>query len=178
MLRAKAARPMAKLRVTRGRPSRSSAAGLATASPKSAIAARAIASACSAAAVGFQLCASRTEVDTIAVAARNAASFLRSLQEATVEVAKALGIDARPRARTCDRLRWEWLASTAMILDGAPDERLATECARILSEVDVTFAAGIDGEIVARFRVALAEAHSLASSIAQMRRTVPAIAHG
>jgi hypothetical protein len=133
-------------------------------------AALAIASACSAAAVGFDLCAVRTPDDMIAVAAKSAAAFLRSLLDATVAAADSAGIDARPRARTGDRLRWEWLASTATILDGAPDGRLVSECARILSEVDSVAAIGLEDGIAARFRLALAEAHSLASAIDQLRK--------
>jgi hypothetical protein len=131
-------------------------------SSKIADVALAITSACTAAAVGFELCALRTHDETIAVAATNAAAFLRSLASET-------GVDARPRARTCDRLRWEWLASTGTVLDGAPDRRLASECARLLAAVDVSEAGALANGILPRFRVAAAEAHSLAAAIAQLR---------
>jgi hypothetical protein len=137
---------------------------------KTADAALTMTSACSAAAVGFELCALRTRDETISVAAKNAAAFLRSLGGATENAARAKGIDARPRSRTCDRLRWEWLASTATVLDGSPDGRLASECARLLSEVDADSVANLGDEIAARFRVATAEAHSLASAIEQIRK--------
>lgn len=137
---------------------------------KTAGAALAITSACTAAAVGFDLCAARTHDETIAVAAKNAAAFLRSLGQATEAAARAKGIEARPRERTCDRLRWEWLASTATVLDGSSDARLAGECARLLSEVDVASGRNLGDGIAARFRVAVAEARSLASAIEQMER--------
>jgi hypothetical protein len=128
-----------------------------------------ITSACSAAAMGFELCAVRTRDETIAVAVRGAAAFLRSLQRAVVTAARSQGIDARPRARTCDRLRWEWLASTASVLDPTPDGRLASECARLLTELEVSSTTWLPERIVGRLRMALAEARSLAATIERMR---------
>lgn len=139
-------------------------------------AARAMVSACDAAAAGFDLCARRTDDETIAVAARSAAGCVRALSDATVSAARALGIDARPRARTGDRLRWEWLASTATVVDGSADGRLLAECARILAEVDASAAAGLGEEIGARLRLASAEAYSLAAAVAQRRRLTLAFA--
>ncbi|HVJ91456.1 MAG TPA: hypothetical protein VM580_16750 [Labilithrix sp.] len=133
-------------------------------------AANAIAAACSAAAVGFDLCARRTKDEKISVAASSAAKFLRYLVESTIAAAAARGIDARPRARTADRLRWEWLASTATVVDGVADGRLLAECARILAVVDAGPLPELGEGIAARFRVAAAEAYSLASAIQQMRR--------
>lgn len=38
---------------------------------------------------------------------------------------------------TCgERLRWEWLASSARLIDGAAESRLLAECARIRGEAD------------------------------------------
>lgn len=133
-------------------------------------AARAMVSACDAAAAGFDLCARRTDDETIAVAARSAAACVRALAGATVSAARGLGIDARPRARTCDRLRWEWLASTAMVVDGSADGRLLDECARVLADVDASAAVALGEELAARLRLASAEAYSLASAVAQRRR--------
>ncbi|MBX3205034.1 MAG: hypothetical protein KF764_08185 [Labilithrix sp.] len=130
----------------------------------------AIVSACSAAAAGFDLCARRADDETIAVAARSAASFLRALLDATVAVARGHGVEVRPRARTCERLRWEWLASTATVLDGSPSGRLLSECARILSEVHPSDGRGLGDEITARLRVASAEAYSLAAAVGQLRQ--------
>ncbi len=131
-----------------------------------------IATACNAAAGGFDLCARRTQDETIAVAAENAATFLRSLSEATVAAAAAWGVDARPRARTCDRLRWEWLASTGAVVDGSPDARLLSECTRILASVDATAASELGAAIAARFRFASAEAYSLATAAQRQHATV------
>ncbi len=112
----------------------------------------------------------------IAVAAKSAASFLRSLRDATIVAASRWGIDARPRPRTCERLRWEWLASTATVVAGCPDARLIAECARILAETDTSAVRDLGEAITARFRLATAEAYSLASAIQQARRQV-ALAH-
>ena len=139
-------------------------------------AALAVASACNAASVGFDLCARRTQDERIAVAAKSAARFLRSLLDATIAAASTWGIDARPRARTCERLRWEWLASTATVVDGCPDVRLIAECARILAETDTSAARDLGEAITARFRVATAEAYSLASAIQQAQRGQVALA--
>jgi len=139
-------------------------------------AARSIATACNAAAVGFELCARRTQDATIAVAAQNAAAHLRSLFHVTIEAAAAKGIDARPRARTCDRLRWEWLASTATVLDGVPEGRLLAECARLLAAVDAAGAVELGGGIAARFQIASAEAYSLATASLQRRERLLAFA--
>lgn len=140
-----------------------------------ALGARLVASACNAASVGFELCARRTQDERIAVAAKSAASFLRSLLDATIAAASSWGIDARPRAQTRERLRWEWLASTATVVDGCPDVRLIAECARILAETDASAACDLGDAITARFRVATAEAYSLASAIQQAQRA-PALA--
>jgi hypothetical protein len=131
----------------------------------------AVTSACAAAATGFELCARRTGDEMIGVAARSAASHLRALVEGAVLAAAACGIDATPRSRTCERLRWEWLASTAMVVDGDADYRLFSECARILTEVlDVGRLSAIDEAIGARLRVASAEAYSLARALEHDRR--------
>lgn len=42
---------------------------------------------------------------------------------------------------TCgERLRWEWLASSARLIDGAAESRLLVECARIRGEADAAAA--------------------------------------
>ncbi len=178
-----------KLRVARGRWGSAKANGrrsTRTAAPaemttsgalgKTREAALSIAAACIAASGGFDLCARRTQDETIAVAAASAAAHLRVLFDATVAAAAATGIDARPRARTCDRLRWEWLASTATVLDGAPDARLLAECARILDAVDAGGAVVLGEGIAARFQIATAEAHSLAAAAAHRRDRALALA--
>ena len=98
------------------------------------------------------------------------------ITEATIAAAAAVGIDARPRARTCDRLRWEWLASTATVVDGSPDGRLLSECARILAGVDTKGATELGDGIAARFQIASAEAYSLASAVVPLRQSTLALA--
>ncbi len=46
-------------------------------------------------------------------------------------VGDVLGLALVPPARrsTCERLRWEWVASTGALLDGGPAVRLRAECA-------------------------------------------------
>jgi hypothetical protein len=138
-----------------------------------------MAAACSSAATGFELLVRRTRERSIAAAAKGAAAHLRSVAEAAVAEAAARGLDARLRARTGDRLRWEWLASTASVVDGSPDERVLEECARVLGDAlpTVTRALaprGKDGRadhLCDRLRLASAEAYSLAHAAAFERRS-------
>ena len=134
--------------------------------------ARAITASCSAAIAGFELCVHRTGDATLAVAAGSAAAFLRVLREATIAAAETHGIDAEARSRTCERLRWEWLASTATVVDGVPDGRLLSECARILANAleSATRVDDLGDGIAARLLVASAEAYSLASALRHRRR--------
>jgi hypothetical protein len=185
MRSAKATRVRRKLRVARGRwtswgprsvvrtntTTRSASADMITPSPAGKLAdvVFSIAAACSGAIVGFDLCARRTRDETIAVAARCAAAFLRALLDATVEAAWFHGIEVRPRPRTGERMRWEWLASTATVVDGSTERRLLAECARILTEVDASAADALGDAIAARLRVASAEAYSLAAAAEQAR---------
>jgi hypothetical protein len=142
-----------------------------------------VTSACAAAAAGFELCARRTRDATIGVAAASAAGVVRALSASIVTGAEARHIDARPRPRTCDRLRWEWLFSTGTVVDGHPERRLLAECARILGDTlaaAATLRAGLGEEIAARLRLASAEAHSLALAVeyertADERNWLPAL---
>ncbi len=138
----------------------------------------AITAACSAAIAGFELCASRGRDSRIAVAAKNASEALRVLFASVITAADDLGIDAHPRRRTCDRLRWEWLASTATVIDGHPEGRLLSECARVLSAVVATHPDILGDEIAGRIRAASAEAHSLAMAVEYERRRELAFALG
>jgi hypothetical protein len=134
-----------------------------------------LASACTSAATGFELLVRRTREPSIAAAATGAAAHLRSVAAAAVADAASRGLDARPRARTGDRLRWEWLASTASVLDGTADQRILEECARVLGDAlpTVTRALAPRGraqetrdtganQLCDRLRLASAEAYSLA----------------
>lgn len=130
----------------------------------------AITTACNAAIAGFEVCARRSRDARTAVAACNASEALRALYASAIVAAADRGIDAHPRKRTCDRLRWEWLASTAMVVDGSSDMRLLSECARILSDLVATDPNGLGDEISARIRIASAEAYSLALALEYERR--------
>jgi hypothetical protein len=101
--------------------------------------------------VGYELCARRTTDPNVAVAVKNAAESL----------AKLVGV--QPKARTSERLRWEYVASTGALMRGA-DARLLAECARILG--DALALAPSDQ----RVRLASAEAWSLAAAVAPIRR--------
>lgn len=128
--------------------------------PSPTAAEKAIAAACSSAAEGFALCASRTRDEVIAVAARSAS-----------EVVRAIAAQIPPgvhKKRMGDRLRWEWLVSTAIIVDGSPDARLLAECAKVMSSA-LAHVDAVNAELGARFRVASAEAYSLSAAV-QTRR--------
>lgn len=62
------------------------------------------------------------------------AEELRGVVSTARFVGSALGLrDVAPvRRATCERLRWEWVASTGLLLDGDPRGRLAAECASAL----------------------------------------------
>ena len=109
--------------------------------------------------VGYELCVRRTTDPNVAVAVKNAAESL----------AKLVGVRTPPR--TCERLRWEYVASTGAFTRSA-DARLLAECARILGEA-IALAPAND-----RLRLASAEAWSLAAAVAPARRntTIPVFA--
>src|SRR5258708_6889812 len=103
-----------------------------------------VSSACLEAAAGFHVCARRTHDESVAVAARRESESLQLATEMIAQRAESRGRRA-PRAnraksprssrkRTCN-LRWEWLASTAMVVDGRSDVRLLIEIARVLEQL-------------------------------------------
>lgn len=55
---------------------------------------------------------------------------LRGVASTARFVGEALGLPlvAPARRSTCERLRWEWIASTGALLDGGPAGRLRVEC--------------------------------------------------
>jgi hypothetical protein len=118
------------------------------------------------AAIGLEICARRTRDATIAVAAESAAKNLRTLGQA-LDDGHENGA-AISRNRTGNRLRWEWLASTAMLVDGRCDHRLLSECSSALSELVASAPIKALGrELSARLRVASAEAYSLSVAVAR-----------
>ena len=77
----------------------------------------AISAACLDASLGLDLCAKRWNPSAAALALR-----CRML---------AAQMRTPPRARMADRMRWEWLASTASLLEPTPERRLIAECLRV-----------------------------------------------
>jgi hypothetical protein len=77
------------------------------------------------------------------------AEELRGVVSTARFVGRALGLpDGAPARRaTCERLRWEWVASTGVLLDGDPRRRLAAECASALARAST--ASGRLAELVA-----------------------------
>jgi hypothetical protein len=167
------------MRALRRRKSQPSASVSASQTSSYAVGYATLAAACTSAATGLELLVRRTREPSIAAAAKGAADNLRSVAGLAVSEAASRGLDALPRARTGDRLRWEWLASTASVLDGAADERVLEECARVLGEAipTVTRALAPRGKdksadhLCDRLRLASAEAYSLAHTAAFDRRT-------
>jgi len=93
---------------------------------------RRLTSASAALSAGFDACAKHGRSPHIVDSARALTQEHRSLVSAIACLSILVGAHARPAAATCERLRWEWLASTATLLDGTPDARLVTECARLV----------------------------------------------
>jgi len=130
-----------------------------------------VASALQSAAYGFELGAQKTRDEAIAVAMTREAASLRAGVELVIVAAKTAGVDLEGRVRMSDRLRWEWVASTAMMLDGRVEPRVLLECTRVLDEVALLSAGpalpiALRAQIDARLRVARSTATSLASSMA------------
>lgn len=128
-----------------------------------------ITNALAAAIAGYELCARRTHDANVAVAVNSAASSLKALLEAMVGEAATYNVDAKPRTRIGDRMHWEWLASTGVVMDGAVDSRLLDECARILGDVIGLDVSPLGDAYATKVRLASAEAWSLASAVAPRR---------
>lgn len=99
---------------------------------------RKIALACTEAAACYEVLTKRAKSAEVA----GDAMELAIRHRACIDALDAIGLPAR-RASTCERLRWEWFASTAALLDGAADARLAREGAR-LSRDAFAAARGLD----------------------------------
>lgn len=120
--------------------------------------------------VGFGVLAKTAHGERVAQKSAALAAAHRAIADEIAAVAVTLGVGV-PRVRsTCgDRLRWEWLASSARLLDGAPDVRLLAECARLAREAsDVAGAMPSDAAPgpQAALRQVVADLHR-ASAIAQ-----------
>lgn len=97
-----------------------------------------LAVACSNVALGYAVTAKHAGDEHVADHAVMLADAYRSLSAHIAGLALSLGgMPPRTKATCGERLRWEWLASSARLLDGAPDERLLAECARAREAADV-----------------------------------------
>jgi len=66
------------------------------------------------------------------------ASVHAELAEMVGSVAAIMGFVTPRTKSTCgERLRWEWLASSARLTDGASDKRLLDECARLQQDAAI-----------------------------------------
>lgn len=91
-----------------------------------------LAASCTAVAAGFEACTRHAKGSGLVETAERLALEHRALAEDITRLATNLGTPLRRTAATCERLRWEWLASTGASLDGVPDDRLLAECMRLL----------------------------------------------
>lgn len=102
---------------------------------------RALATATDAAAQGLSVCARRAGSREVAADAAALAQTLGALAARAKERVPG----GMRRASTSERLRWEWLASTAALLDGGAERRIAEEVARHLAQAE-TVAARLDDD--------------------------------
>lgn len=89
--------------------------------------------------VGLVVLARASSGTLAADVAEDLVEELRGVVSTTRFVGSALGVlpEDPPRRPTCERLRWEWLASTGALLDGDPRHRLAAECGVALERARV-----------------------------------------
>lgn len=87
-----------------------------------------LASGCAQLAAGFDACARHARDAQISEPARR---FVEQIRATAAQAACLRAPDGKRGPRTSERLRWEWLASTATSIDGAPDARLVAECLRV-----------------------------------------------
>jgi hypothetical protein len=86
--------------------------------------------------VGFGVLAKYAHDADLATEAGALAAAHRAIADEVVELALSLGIETPRIKSTCgERLRWEWLVSSARLTDGAPDSQLIAECTRLQREV-------------------------------------------
>jgi hypothetical protein len=135
-------------------------------------------------AVGFGVIAKTTRDAHLARECASLAAAHRAIAEEVAAVAATLGISVPSVRSTCgERLRWEWLASSARLLDGTAELRLVGECARLQREAS-ELAASLPMDVAAAARTAVRQvvtdldrASAIARRIArqpQLYRPVPA----
>ena len=90
---------------------------------------------CASLQAGFGSLAKHAGGAAIADEAASLAAAHGAIADKVAVIASSLGIDVPRLKPTCgERLRWEWLASSARLIDGSPESRLLAECTRLLDE--------------------------------------------
>lgn len=107
---------------------------------------RRIAAAMQSASLGFDVCARRATDRKNAERMTWLAGEARAIAELVAD--KVAGGVRRPT--TSERMRWEWLASTAALLDGGADGRIAEEANRHLAIAEESAARIDDDEVLDR----------------------------
>lgn len=121
---------------------------------------RKLAEAMQSAAIGFDVCARRAGEKKVAARMTALANEARAIAEAAAT--KVAGGVRRPS--TSERMRWEWLASTAALLDGGIEGRIADEADRHLALAeDCAARLDRDDAIVARIARLAATSRALAA---------------
>jgi len=88
--------------------------------------------ACARLATGYELCARRARELHVADVAGSLSTLHRAVTDELASFLAASGASVPRTKPTCsERLRWEWLASTGRLVDGAPERQVLIECARI-----------------------------------------------
>lgn len=120
---------------------------------------RKIASAAQAASIGFDVCARRAVTKASAARMTWLADQARGIAEAAST--KVPGGVRRPT--TSERMRWEWLASTAVRLDGGAEGRLADEANRHVAIAEELAAHLDDDALLDRIQQFAATSRALAA---------------
>jgi hypothetical protein len=120
---------------------------------------RRIAEAAQAASLGFDVCAKRAGTKELGARMTSLADEARSIAEAAA--AKVPGGVRRPT--TSERMRWEWLASTATLLDGGAEGRVAQESNRHLALAEASAARLDDDELLQRIEELAASSRAAAA---------------
>jgi len=103
-----------------------------------------------AAAVGLEIGGRRAQTRDMSERMTRLAGDIRAL-------ADGLGTSSVRRPSTSERLRWEWLASTSTVLDGAPERRIADEAVRTLEAA----LEDADEDLASKLRRAVAQCRAL-----------------
>jgi hypothetical protein len=87
---------------------------------------------CATLATGYGICARRAREADVADVAASLSTLHRAIaDELAAFLATARASVPRTKSTCSERLRWEWLASTGLLVDGAPERPVLADCARI-----------------------------------------------